>query len=236
MCPDPQILSIYLDGELPSPWKEKMQSHFAKCPICKEKLENMRKLQYLFKKDKSVKRTFVERVIDDSDSQTNTKQESLTNKDFEFTENENSAITKAKERVWKKLEAKQRYSFRKNLPHSGLWRRKLYIPLPAAAAAVLILLAGIFYFRMHDNNGITGQYADNFENSSFILAAEMEKIEDIPAIVPATDISELLQYLSPNMGTNIIILQLPESQNFFRAGDPAVIRAADFQRNTVPRR
>jgi len=51
--------------------------------------------------------------------------------------------------------------------------------------------------------------------------------------------SGVLQYLAPG-GGNIIILQLPESTNFFRSGDPAIIRAADYQqsraqRNIIPR-
>ena len=39
MCPDRQLLSVYFDGELPSPWKEKMESHIAGCPSCREHLE-----------------------------------------------------------------------------------------------------------------------------------------------------------------------------------------------------
>jgi hypothetical protein len=38
MCPDRQILSVYLDGELSSPWKEKLESHLALCPECREQL------------------------------------------------------------------------------------------------------------------------------------------------------------------------------------------------------
>ena len=34
MCPDRQIVSLYADGELPSPWLEKFQSHAASCPSC----------------------------------------------------------------------------------------------------------------------------------------------------------------------------------------------------------
>jgi anti-sigma factor RsiW len=42
MCPENQILSVYFDGELPSPWKEKMEAHLAACPACREKLEGYR--------------------------------------------------------------------------------------------------------------------------------------------------------------------------------------------------
>ena len=39
MCPDRQLLSVFFDGELPSPWKEKMESHLCECPSCRERLE-----------------------------------------------------------------------------------------------------------------------------------------------------------------------------------------------------
>ena len=42
MCPEHQILSVYLDGELPSPWKEKMESHLEQCPQCRQRLESYR--------------------------------------------------------------------------------------------------------------------------------------------------------------------------------------------------
>jgi hypothetical protein len=38
MCPDNQILSIYFDGELDSPWKEKFESHLENCASCREHL------------------------------------------------------------------------------------------------------------------------------------------------------------------------------------------------------
>jgi anti-sigma factor RsiW len=36
------MLSVYLDGELSSPWKEKMESHLAGCPQCRQRLETYR--------------------------------------------------------------------------------------------------------------------------------------------------------------------------------------------------
>jgi len=34
MCPERQLLSVYVDSELPSPWKEKLQAHLAECTAC----------------------------------------------------------------------------------------------------------------------------------------------------------------------------------------------------------
>ncbi len=34
-CPDHELFSAYCDGEVPSPWKEKLERHVAGCPECK---------------------------------------------------------------------------------------------------------------------------------------------------------------------------------------------------------
>jgi anti-sigma factor RsiW len=41
------MLSLYHDGELPSPWKEKLESHLADCSACGERLERLRRLSGL---------------------------------------------------------------------------------------------------------------------------------------------------------------------------------------------
>ncbi|MDR3123646.1 MAG: zf-HC2 domain-containing protein [Treponema sp.] len=38
------MLSLYHDGELPSPWKEKLESHLGECSDCRERLERFRRL------------------------------------------------------------------------------------------------------------------------------------------------------------------------------------------------
>jgi anti-sigma factor RsiW len=43
MCPDRQILSVYCDQELPSPWKEKLEAHLADCSECRTRLEQYRR-------------------------------------------------------------------------------------------------------------------------------------------------------------------------------------------------
>jgi anti-sigma factor RsiW len=44
MCPDPQILSLYHDGELPFPWKKRLESHLSVCADCNERLDQLRHL------------------------------------------------------------------------------------------------------------------------------------------------------------------------------------------------
>jgi anti-sigma factor RsiW len=44
MCPDKELLSAYCDGEVPSPWKEKIDSHVRECSACARVLARYRSL------------------------------------------------------------------------------------------------------------------------------------------------------------------------------------------------
>jgi hypothetical protein len=44
---DRQLLSVYVDGELPSPWKEKLEAHIAVCSDCAICLEQYQKTSVL---------------------------------------------------------------------------------------------------------------------------------------------------------------------------------------------
>jgi anti-sigma factor RsiW len=34
MCPDRDLVSAYIDGEVPSPWRERLEEHIGSCPGC----------------------------------------------------------------------------------------------------------------------------------------------------------------------------------------------------------
>ena len=183
MCPDSQIISVYLDNELPTPWKEKIEIHFGDCPECKEKLENLRRISQILKQ-----------------------------------ENEEKLVETAMNRVWDKFVPARRFRY-----PSAIWQRKFTIPLPMAAAAVVVIaLLAIFTMQGGRNTpSMASQYPEPAA-SNFYLAAE----EEIPSI-PVSDMNSVLQYLAAE-GSNIIILQLPESKNFSRMGEPEILRAADY--------
>ena len=44
MCPDDQLLSAFVDNEIPSPWKERMELHLCKCARCSGKVEALESL------------------------------------------------------------------------------------------------------------------------------------------------------------------------------------------------
>lgn len=205
MCPDPQILSIYMDGELPSPWKEKMEKHLTECSVCKEKYDDYIQMRELFKKSTNQRRTIVD--LDKHISEENIL-------------NEQEQIEASKQKIWRSLESRQRFRI---VRHANLLSRRLSVPLPiAAAAAIIVVLFAAYWLRI----GSVNNKQDN-ELYNFLLAAE----EEIP-VVPMDymqDMNSVLQYLSSN-GTEIIILNLPDNRNFSRTGDPAIIRAADYSR------
>lgn len=198
MCPEPQLLSIYMDGELPSPWKEKMESHLTECSMCREKLENFRGLF----------------------NRTNVLEEQR-------------LMEEAKDKVWKKFQSRRPMQrFRSSGRNYSVWQRKLSIPLPAAAAAAvaIVFLAAVWVNssssvknNAYANNAYANLPVEASEKTIFNIASE----ERIPSAIPTADLDSVLQYLGAER-SEIIILQLPESGNFFRAGEPAIIRAADY--------
>jgi anti-sigma factor RsiW len=42
MCPDKELLSSFVDGEVPSPWKERIELHVTGCPSCASTVEAFR--------------------------------------------------------------------------------------------------------------------------------------------------------------------------------------------------
>jgi len=193
VCPDRQLLSVYLDGELPSPWKEKMEAHIAGCSACARRLESYRRVSL----------------------------------------NEGSAagLEPARERVWQKLEQCINEPSPKSTAwppvrrSAAVWRRRVSMPLPAAAAILLLIaLAFLLALRITSTEGISGM--------TFAAEAEIET----PGIIPIADMEDVLQYLGSRDNGEVIILRLPESRNFTNYGEPAMIRAADYSRSGPGRR
>jgi len=52
MCPDRQIICLYLDGELPSPWDGKMEAHLESCEECRSALAGYKSIKNYLSGDK----------------------------------------------------------------------------------------------------------------------------------------------------------------------------------------
>ena len=65
ICPENDIHSVYLDGELNSPYKEQYLEHLQTCSSCSEKLQKLKSLQNILQEDsKSI--TLTEEQLDAS--------------------------------------------------------------------------------------------------------------------------------------------------------------------------
>ena len=65
ICPENDIHSVYLDGELNSPYKEQYLEHLQTCSSCSEKLQKLKNLQTILRED-SESITLSEKQLEDS--------------------------------------------------------------------------------------------------------------------------------------------------------------------------
>jgi anti-sigma factor RsiW len=181
MCPEHQILSLYLDGELPSPWKEQMEAHLGECPRCAARLASYRRL------GNAVAPPLPPGLVEN-----------------------------ARERVWRAVGALAENPAPRREP--SLWRRSVAVPLPALAAAAAALLIAL---------GLAFTGAPPADAPDAVMAAGINL--DVRDMVPASDITGVLQYLGDD-SADIVIIRLPESRNFRSAGEPTILKAADYSR------
>ena len=197
MCPDRQILSVYLDHELPSPWKEKMEAHLAACPSCRDQLARLRQVS-------AVLRAGAERI-------------------------EACPGEVLRERIWLNLSSSGalRTAFpgsQKHPPH--FWDRCLAVPLPAVAAAAAFLVVFL-------SLTLIGRIARGETLPDTAVSADLDST--IQNFVPASDMNGVLQYLGREDPGDIMIIRLPESKSFMSAGEPTIIKAADYSRRVSSR-
>jgi anti-sigma factor RsiW len=178
MCPDREILSVYFDDELGSPWKEKLESHLADCPQCRGRLE-------LY----GSSRQLMTASVDDS------------------------AMEAAGSRVREKLDHLF-LSRRKPGAARHFWGGSFTLPYPVAAAAGFVLIAAFALLL-----ALRPQSTPEPQLASIDIEASQ-----------VSDMATLLEYLKSDTSTDMVIIKLPET-TFTSAGDPRVIRAADYSRN-----
>jgi len=194
VCPDRQLLSVYFDGELPSPWKEKMETHIAGCSACARRLEEYCRISL--------------KAAGESDATEKAAQEAARERVWQKLEQAGSdAYHPAKPAA----------------PAWGrpVWRRSISIPIPAAAAILLLIaLAFLLVLRVTGTEGMSDmtfaseaeldtpgvipvshmedvlQYLDSRDNGEIIILRLPESRNFVnygePAIIKATDYSRTM--------------------------------------------
>ena len=123
-------------------------------------------------------------------------------------------------RVWEKASftAKPNFEVRHR---RRFWASSITVPVPLAAAAGLVMVLALAIFTAVKQPVKPGEPQ--------LAGLEMQEM------IPASDMTSLFQYLGSDNSADIMIIRLPDT-TFKRAGEPQMLRAADYQGANYPRR
>jgi predicted anti-sigma-YlaC factor YlaD len=202
MCPDKQFLSFYYDGELPSPWKEKMERHLETCPECRKRIGVYQRTSGFISGgvDAAVVEAAKARVWQRITERGLVREPSYT------------APPRGRRRF---------------LPP----RVAQALTAAVAGAAVAVICVMLLATARGDGSGVIAAIGGSDENFTGVAVSSDYEL-NIPEIEPASNMQELLRYLENDDSSNIVIIKLPERKKFSRYGEPAFINAADYNRRS----
>ncbi len=204
MCPEPGLISAFVDGEVPSPWKERIAGHLSACSDCAQRARGYGALRAA--------------LLAPSACQ----------------EAESAVLRRLEARLGPRLappcaspEAAETAGIAIGQRSPGLdgstraagsvalWRRRLAIPMPiaAVAAAAIVFFAGLAFA------GIIKPARPAVQN---LAAAELSPLSSPPANMEA-----LIRYLETQDAKVNLTIQLPSGATLDSSGKPLVVRAAD---------
>ena len=118
----------------------------------------------------------------------------------------------ARERILKRLRHRQPRPV-------SIWYRRVDIPLPALAAAALLIVA-FGGFSLRGALPIFGPSEDAGATPEVDVTISMEQVE----------VQQMLEWLNRRDMLDQVTIELPESPVFRLRGEPELVRAADLQR------
>jgi anti-sigma factor RsiW len=205
MCPDRDLVSAYVDGEVPSPWRERLEEHLGSCAKCASLAASYSalgdRLRAEFAADEAASlargRARLEALLE---GQPEPGERGMPRRDAGG-RSDNEAPRKS-------------------------WRRSVSLPLPlAAAAALLVLLLG----------GTTALLALRPSKGTAIQAVASGEIAppSSQARAQPASMDELLRYLDAQGGQVTLTIKLPNETTFGSAGKPVIMRSGQVLRGTT---
>ncbi|GHU06888.1 hypothetical protein FACS1894151_00420 [Spirochaetia bacterium] len=174
MCPDRQMLSLYCDQELPSPWKEKLEAHLVSCGSCREALEKYQSLSA------GLISGFSPGSLSDAGD---------------------SPEERVWQRLSLEIEAPGKQPFirrpsikQPSIKQPPLWQRSIPVPLPVAAAAAAILVLA-FAATFMQRPGTVNQVSDSALafGADGETAAEFSDMNGVLRYLGEDDASEVIR-------------------------------------------
>ncbi len=198
MCPDRELLSAYVDGEVPSPWRERIAEHLSSCPDCARAVEGYAELGRAMRADELPgEREAVERV-------------------------------RARlEADLARSGAAAPVAGAPGPGGSPLWRRSVRLPLPLAAAAAVMVLAlgGAAATIALGAPSRAPAFAVVGPSASPSPEIVSTPVISSPSAQPGS-MEELLRYLDAHDAQVTITMNIPSGTLFDESGEPVIIRAS----------
>ena len=205
MCPKRHMISLYQDGELPSPWKEKMETHLGNCPECRDILAGYRSLG---------------ESLQELPNETIQAAQDRVWKKLIAPE----LIIPGKPEGGRPVKTAAEKILRHKAGRS-IWKRSVNMPLPVAAAAGLIIV--VIFFALI---GVRGAGQSSPHDAMAASPGQLQMVGYDHGMFPVQDMNSVLQFISGQGDGDFMVIRLPESRNFVHSGEPALINAADYSR------
>jgi hypothetical protein len=193
MCPDKQLLSVYHDDELPSPWKEKMEAHLACCDACRKTVAAYGKLSSLL-----------------------TAPAGANSPDVSFA----AAWMRVREKrrsVDRPNQQVQSEKPRRTVFAGRVFSRRLAVPLPfavAAAAALVFAFAALLTQRDVQRIPESGAVAEGFN-------LDPSGVSQVNSMTDALRFIENDEFFAGPQ-SSYVIMRLPENKTFYNFGSPQI--------------
>ncbi|MCX7775736.1 MAG: zf-HC2 domain-containing protein [Spirochaetaceae bacterium] len=131
MCPDESLISAYVDGEVPSPWRERLELHFRQCNHCALRLQAYRNLSEQLKESSHLDNERMEQSLEHLRQRFASE---LMREQVVAASSTRSAMSDHRKRL-------------RSVWMEALMERQVRVPLPvlAASIALMIFFAGLAF-------------------------------------------------------------------------------------------
>lgn len=201
MCPGNDILSVYADDELPSPFKEKVAAHLVLCAVCAEKASSYKAISGSLSAAGAIPKDKTE----DAAALVWAKLESR----LAYRSQTRSLFWRRKLRV--------------PMPVAAAAALAVF----AGFAAIFYMLgSGGAWGSGGGRDGIAAGANGAVLSGEETLISIPAQTGAAPGAVYIQDMREILQFLEEDNDSNTVIIKLPESRSFSRSGEPRFITAS----------
>jgi len=175
MCPDKTLLTAYVDDEVPSPWKERIEMHLEQCAQCRERVAQYRALKAALHAADAVDEVQLQEVAQRIHGLLDNRLVNLSR-----TSHRNATLEK----------------FLEKYPRLAMFgSRRISVPMPVLIASLLLFVffAGLAFGRF----GVRRNSVQTMVLSTKLPAATSANIESLVSTLSQADQSQFVTIRAP---------------------------------------